>query len=556
MSAIAILVFGLTLFFVGAKFYSKFLAQKIFRLDPSFKTPAHQFKDGVDFVPTSRHVLFGHHFTSVAGAAPILGPAIAIIWGWVPALIWVVFGTILAGAVHDFGTLWVSGRHGGQSIGSLTGRIVSSRARILFLLVIFFLVVMVNAVFAMAIANLFIKYPGTVIPINIEIPLAILIGYLVYKKRQKIFWPSVIALLALYFFVWVGSYIPVTLPGDEWTQRITWIILLLAYGFIAASLPVWTLLQPRDYINSHQLFVGLGILYVGVILLNPEITAPQYNPDAPTSWFPLLFITIACGAISGFHGLVSSGTTSKQLNKETDARYVGYGGAIGEGSLALMSILACVAAFGTSGEWKAFYGSGIGVGQAIQAFVTGGAKFAAAWGIPEDIGQIFIGVMIISFAATSLDTSIRILKYVISEIGKQYQIKILQKGWLAALIGVVISGFLVLHDGEGKGGLLIWPLFGTTNQLMAGLSLLVVSLYLKYSRRPVVYVIIPMIFLLAMTSISMVIQLKTYFVKESYLLFVVGGIILILELLVILEAIFALSSTGKGKRDEPAEEVR
>jgi carbon starvation protein len=284
-------------------------------------------------------VLFGHHFTSVAGAAPIVGPAIAVIWGWLPAFLWVVLGTIFAGAVHDFGTLWISTRHKGNSIGTLTERIVGGRARVLFLLIIFFLLLMVNAVFAVVIANLFVANHGAVLPVWGSLVVAVIVGLLIYRTGAGILWPSLAALAVLYLLIWTGQYVEFSLPdffgfapteaqlaaggGDAVLAqeaarvdgvRAGWVIILFVYAFFASVLPVWVLLQPRDYVNSHQLFVALGIIFLGVIVVNPEVVAPAVNRNLPAdapSWFPLLFITIACGAISGFHGLVASGTSSK-----------------------------------------------------------------------------------------------------------------------------------------------------------------------------------------------------------------------------------------------------
>ncbi len=256
MSSIALLIVGLSAFLTGYLLYSRFLAQRIYRLDPDFKTPAHAYEDGVDFVPTNRHVLFGHHFTSVAGAAPIVGPAIAVIWGWLPAFFWVVIGTIFAGAVHDFGTLWVSTRHKAQSIGTLADSIVGGRARILFLLIIFFLLLLVNAVFAVVIANLFMANPGAVVPVWGSLVVAIGVGFLIYRTGVGIIWPSVAALLTLYIMIWLGQYMPFTLPdffgfqpttaqlasGDAQTAvaaattdgvRASWVIVLFVYGFFA-----------------------------------------------------------------------------------------------------------------------------------------------------------------------------------------------------------------------------------------------------------------------------------------------------------------------------------
>ncbi|MDJ0767091.1 MAG: carbon starvation CstA family protein, partial [Myxococcota bacterium] len=269
MSAIVLLVIGVSAFLTGYRLYSSYIAKWIYRLDPDFKTPAHQFEDGVDFVPTNKHVLFGHHFTSVAGAAPIVGPAIAVIWGWLPAFLWVVLGTVFAGAVHDFGTLWISTRHKAQSIGTLAETLVGGRARVLFLLIIFFLLLLVNAVFAVVIANLFLNNPGAVLPVWGSLLVALVVGILIYRAGIKILWPSLGALLILYALIWIGQYVPFELPdffgfsptdaqiqaaaGDQEAAaaaartdgvRASWVIVLFAYAFVASVLPVWMLLQP------------------------------------------------------------------------------------------------------------------------------------------------------------------------------------------------------------------------------------------------------------------------------------------------------------------------
>ena len=362
MSAIFLVVVGLGGMALGYIFYSRFIANKIYQLDDSRPTPAHEFEDGVDFVPTNKYVLWGHHFTSVAGAAPIVGPAIAVIWGWLPAFLWVVLGTIFFAGIHDFGAIWASVRNRAKSIGALTGDVVGARARSVFMIVIFLVLLMVNAVFGVVIAGLLINNPGSVVPVWGAIVVALIIGQLIYKTKANLPLVSLIGVVVLYLLIWVGPSVPITLPDSVvgLNPSATWIILLFAYAAIASLLPVWMLLQPRDYINGLQLFVGLGLLYIAVFIANPTVVAPAINPNVPAgtpSMIPLLFVTIACGAISGFHGLVSSGTTSKQLNRESDARFVGYFGAVGEGSLALAAIIAASAGFATLADWQAMYHS-------------------------------------------------------------------------------------------------------------------------------------------------------------------------------------------------------
>ncbi len=573
LNAIALAAIGLFIFALGYRFYSKFVAEKIFRLDPNYVTPAHKFKDGVDFVPTNKFVLWGHHFTSVAGAAPILGPAIAVYWGWLPAVLWVVLGTVFAAGVHDFGTLVLSVRNKGQSVGTLAHRLIGQRGKVLFLFIILILVLMVNAVFAWVIANLFISFPASVIPVFIQIPLAVWIGYAVYKRNTKMLVPSLIALAVMYgaaIFSSQYEFLQIDLVrymgGEEGaglfglgaisTAFFIWIIVLMIYVYIASTLPVWKLLQPRDFINSHQLIVGLGILYLGLLFTNPEITAPMTNTVTDVSWFPLLFITIACGAISGFHGLVSSGTSSKQLDKETDARFVGYLGAVGEGILALISIIAVITFFPNREAFLATYSSfAASSGSGLGSFIQGASQLATGLMIPSAVAATIVSVIVVSFAATTLDTSVRLMRYIISELGVEYNIPSLEKKHVATTIAVVASAALVLipegPNGFGSGGYLLWPLFGTSNQLLAGISLLLISIWLRQLGRSYVITIVPMIFLMFMTLWAMFqqvfLQWAWYAAAPNMLLFVFGAIIFVFALWIIITAIQVLASKDNSK---------
>lgn len=551
MKAVWLVVLVFIAYYLGYRFYSKFIAERVFRLDPNFTTPAHEFEDGVDYVPTNKHVLFGHHFTSVAGAAPIVGPAIAVFWGWVPALLWVVLGTIFFAGVHDFATLWASVRHKGRSVGALTEQILGPRSRTLFMLVIFLLVLMVNAVFAIVIARLFVSFPGSVVPIWFEMPVAMLVGWWVYRRKGGLLWPSLGALASLYIMVWFGNRVPVTLPESGLfglPPAGFWVLVLFLYAGIASRLPVWLLLQPRDYINSNQLFVGLAVLYLGLLVGNPDIVAPAVNPDpagAPPI-VPLLFITIACGAISGFHGLVSSGTSSKQLDKETDARFVGYLGALGEGTLALGSILAVTAGLAaTQSEWFGIYKDWATASAGASGFfVRGLANFASNLGVPVEVAQVFAAVIVISFAATTMDTGVRLQRYLLQELGETYNIRALRDANVSTLLAVAMGLALAFGARQpgvgdlGSGGFVLWPLFGTTNQLLAALSLLVVSVYLRRLGRSALPTVLPMMFLLVMTIWAMLINLGQWWVgeKANYLLAVLGTLILLSAVWMLLEA--------------------
>ena len=549
MSAITVLLFGLAMLTAGYLFYSKFIAERIYRLDPDFRTPAHEFRDGVDYVPTNRFVLWGHHFTSVAGAAPIVGPAIAVIWGWGPAFAWVILGTIFFAGVHDFGALWASVRNKGKSIGTLTGNIIGARARNLFMVVIFLLLLMVNAAFAVVIANLLVAQPTAVIPTWGAILVALVIGQLMYRYKLNLLWVSIIGVVALYSLILVGYALPITLPESVFGlgPRSQWILLLFAYAGVASVLPVWVLLQPRDYINGLQLFLGLGLLYVAVLLFSPEIVAPVLNdnvPEGTPGLMPLLFVTIACGAISGFHGLVASGTSSKQLDKETDARFVGYFGSVGEGMLALAAILCTTAGFATLGEWEAMYSS-FGAGS-LTAFVQGGgAILAGGFGLPEDLGATLLAVMAILFAATTMDTGLRLQRFVVQEAAEIAGFR------LNVLVGtlVALGCCLALAFGagaDGTGGMVIWPLFGTTNQLLAGLTLSIISVILIRQGRSAWFTAVPLAFLLSMSVYALLVQLGQFYRQENWLLLVMDIVILIAALWVALEAAIAMSRGKQG----------
>ncbi len=558
-AAIVAVVVGV-LYFLGWRYYSRYLADHVFALDPAFVTPAHRFTDGVDYVPTNKHVVFGHHFTSVAGAAPIVGPAIAVFWGWGPALAWIVLGTIFAAGVHDFGSLAVSLRHDAKNIGTITKDIISPRARTLFLIIIFFLLTLVNAVFAVVIGNLFVANPGAVIPIFVEIPLAIAIGQYIYKTRSAALVPSILGVIGLYALIWVGQQYPVDIAplaqglGIDNTRNL-WIVIMFAYAFIAARLPVWILLQPRDYINSHQLFIALGVVALGILVGWSTIVAPLVNdvPDDAPSVFPFLFITIACGAISGFHSLVASGTTAKQIDKETDARYVGYMGAVGEGSLAMGAVLACTAGVVASrSEWEALYPDfATASGGAVGNFVNGIGQFANNLGVPLDLAVVFGAVVVISFAATTMDTGVRLQRYIVQEISEV-------AGWrlgarnltVAGLIAVAVPLAMALLPGGGDAGYtfgVLWQLFGTTNQLTAGLALTVVAVWVTKRGRNPIAVIIPLVLLLVMTSWALVVNLLTFIADEQWVLAPLDAIIFILAMWLIVEAALALRGmSGRG----------
>lgn len=556
MQSVMIIVLGIAGMTFGWFVYSKFIATKIYRLDPDFVTPAHEFNDGVDYHPTNKYVLWGHHFTSVAGAAPIVGPAIAVYWGWVPAVLWVTIGTVFFAGVHDFGALWASARNKGKSVGALSEDVIGKRTRGLFMIVIFLVLLMVNAVFGVVIAGAFVNTPNAVFPAWSAIVVALVIGQLIHRN-YSLTALSLAGVAALYASIYVGSVLPLALPADMFglAANANWIIILFIYAGIASMLPVWVLLQPRDYINGMQLLVGLILLYGAVLLSLPDISAPAFNHQMPAdapSLMPLLFVTIACGAVSGFHGIVASGTSSKQLDKETDARFVGYLGAVGEGSLALITIVAVAgAALAATPEiWHEIYASYGTAG--ASTFIAGGAQLITnGWGLPINISTTLLATMVVLFAGTTMDSGVRLQRYIIQEWGDIYGIPALKSGVVATLTAVaccLLLAFGATSGTSGAGGLTIWPLFGSTNQILAGLTLLVISVILIKKRRPARYTLIPMVFILITSIWAAVLKLIEFYREGNWLLVTIDVVVLIASVMVTLEAVSVISRIRQENR--------
>jgi carbon starvation protein len=550
LSAISAVLVCFVAYFVGYVFYSRWLGRRVFALRADSTTPAHSMEDGVDYVPTHRVVLFGHHYASITGLSPMLGPAIAVIWGWLPAMIWVVGGSLLIGCVHDFGALVVSTRARGKSIGVVAEGLMGRRAKSLLHAIIFFGVSLAMGVFAFVIASLFTPrfYPQAVLPSAVILVLALVIGWLV-KRRGLDLWRSI----GVGFVVVLAVIVVSPSLGWSWDSLSGWIWVLLAYAWLASVLPVWSLLQPRDFLNSLLLYLGLGLTYAGFFVLAPDFAAPVFDPspEGAPPIFPFVFIVIACGAASGFHSLVSSGTTAKQLDRETDARPIGFGGMIGESLLGLAAVIACTAGFASSASWHQHYaswGALSGLGSKMQAFIDGAARFVGALGIPVELARSLIAVMVVSFALTTLDSATRLLRYNVEEIGETIRVKPLTNRFLSTTLAVASIAFFAFYkiDGESA-GLALWQLFGSTNQLLAGLALLVVSLYLIQRGRPALPYLLPMLFMMTSTLVAMFLKLRDYASAGQDLLLYVGICITVIALWLMVEAVLALRRYRRGQ---------
>jgi len=575
-------------FIIAYHTYGRFLARKIFKLDAHAQVPSKEFEDGIDYVPTRKGIIFGHHFTSIAGTGPIVGPAIGIIWGWLPAVLWVLLGSIFMGAVHDFGTLVVSMRNEGRSISEAAAKYINVRVRFIFFGIIFLSLLLVIAVFGVVIAAVFTEFPSSVIAVWLQIPIAVGLGFAVYKRNANVLIATAVAVAGMYLCIAIGSWLPIELPtvlGIPSTGL--WVIILLIYAWVASTLPVTTLLQPRDYINAWQLFIAMALLAGGATLASVSgklpLVAPAVNtslpPNTPPIW-PFMFVIIACGAISGFHSLVASGTTAKQVAKESDSLFVGYGSMLLEGALAVLVIICVGAGLGMAlklgdgtiltgqAAWQHQYGTWIGakgLSDKIAPVVIGAANMMGTLGLPRIVGVTLMGVFIASFAGTTLDTSVRIQRYVVSELANDLKIPYLGNRWVATSFAVVTAAGLAFATGaDGKGAMILWPLFGSANQLLASLALLVITLYLK-RKGGLRFLIaaVPCLVMLTITTWAMIAN-ETKFVRDAldnpqewakWLLVAIAAGIFLLAAWMIVEAVI-VSFKGPQTDPAPGEQVR
>lgn len=562
--------------------YSRYLAERVFSLDAARVTPAHAQRDEVDYVPTGRYILFGHHYASITGLSPMLGPAVAVIWGWAPATLWIVLGALFVGCVHDFGALVVSMRARGMSIGKVTEGIVGRRAKSVFHLVIFFGIALAMGVFVYVIGVLFAisdswdpqrpmadpaSFPTAVLPSAALILIAIVAGHLLYRRKLRVAPVAGVGFILMLLSVGGGIEWPLLwMTPESWPQRSTWILLLLGYAVVASVMPVWSLLQARDFLNSLLLYLGLGLAYAGLFVARPDFVAPAFRPapEGAPSFLPFVFIIIACGAASGFHSLVASGTTAKQIDREPDARFVGYGGMIGESLLGLLAVLACTAGlvgrdgFTASQVWADTYrgwDSIQGLGNQVGVFITGAAHFIESLGLVDQRTAIaFVAVVVVSFALTTLDSATRLLRFNISEIGETIGLEVLRNRYIASILAVLVIAGFAFYEIDGRpAGLALWQLFGTTNQLLAGLALLVVSLYLYERRRNAWVTAIPMALMLVSTVVAMVTNLRRFWAQwdeGGSILFMVGAALLLLAVWLMVEGVARFVQVRRCPRKE------
>ena len=494
MNGVTILLGSAVIFLIAYLTYGSWLAKQ-WGVDPSRKTPAETEKDGIDYLPTRPAVLLGHHFSSIAGAGPIVGPITAAVFGWVPVTLWIIVGSIFFGGVHDYGSLVASLRHKGQSIGQIIDSNIGERAKLLFAIFAWVTLLVIIAAFANIVAATFVANPGAGSSSLLFIVLAVAFGLLVYRSGMSLAVGTVIGLIGMAAAFWLGHIFPITLSKD------VWLLLMMGYIFVASIAPVWILLQPRDYLNSFLLYIMIAAAFIGICLYQPEMEiSPFVGFDlGGGQWlFPVLFVTVACGAISGFHSLVSSGTSSKQLDNERNAKLIGYGSMLIEGLLAICAIISV--AYVSADKLPELLKNG----GPVNAFSQGTATFMTAIGLDFNLSKEFVALTISAFALTTLDTATRLGRFIFQEmvttkaganspLGKTVSNRYVATGITIALAWIMSTGSY----------LTIWPIFGTANQMLAALALLAIAAWLKKSKRNHLMITIPMYFMFAVTFCSL-----------------------------------------------------
>ena len=524
-----ILIIGSVLILFGAYVtYGSWLAKQ-WGIDMNRKTPAHTKKDGVDYVPASAPVVLGHHFASIAGAGPIVGPIQAAIFGWVPVVLWILIGSIFFGGVQDFGSLFASLRHDGKSVGDIIEMNIGKLGKKLFALFAWLTLLLVVAAFTNIVANTFVSVPEAASASMMFIVLAVVFGIAVYRKGVPIGIGTVIGVVLLFACIALGNLFPLAL------SRNTWIGILLVYISVASVTPVWILLQPRDYLNSYLLYAMIAGAVVGLFITRPTLDLPAFTSFnvGGQYMFPMLFVIVACGAISGFHSLVGSGTSSKQLNNEADAKVVGYGGMLIEGVLAIIAII--TAAYVTQGRLTELLGNG----GPVNVFSNGIGNFMEGFGIPFTVGKSFVALAVSAFALTSLDTATRLGRFIFQEFfgetGKSEK-GLLTNRYFATGVTVVLGGWLAV-----AGWSVVWPIFGSANQLLAAVALLTVAVWLKKIGRNYIMFVIPIVFMFIVTILALILLIKTNYLAGNYILVGFPVALLILAFILIYQAIKVLS---------------
>ena len=536
--------------FLGGYFLYARKIERILGIDPSRPTPAHTKKDGIDFIPAHPTVLFGHHFAAIAGAGPIVGPVLAAEFGWASVALWIILGCIFIGAAHDMIALFLSIRHGGESIGTVIGTILGKPGKILFLLFSWSALILVLAEFTRTIAGTFVADPAIATASLLFIAEAVVFGLCVNKFKLSVLWMSLIFVPLMFGFVWIGNLYPLDLCAlfgfAPETTRMVWIVVLLIYCFFASTCPVWILLQPRDYLNAYLLYAMMALGFIGVFVAHPTLNIDAFAGFAAVGkagvtdyLFPFLFVTVACGACSGFHALVASGTSAKQLDSEKGVRPIAYGGMLLEGVLAIIALIGVAGAYASQAD----YVTAIQSNEAVTLFAGSIAgfcvKFFASIGIPESTGTLiaksFILLSVSAFLMTTVDAGTRLARFSWQElVGNR---KVASNMYVGTLIVVLLAAGLLL--GASQTSKQLWTIFASANQLLAALTLLAATLWFMKNRKPAWLTGVPMVLMMIVSSIALGTLLYKSFAAET-IDWVKGGATGFLLTLAVVLVVFAV----------------
>ncbi len=538
MSGIVLILLAMVMFTAVYKYYGSFLSNKL-KISNDNQTPSHTMADGVDYCPAKSPVLLGHHFASIAGAGPIVGPIIAASFGWVPVYLWILIGASFIGGVHDYTTIIASVRHKGKSIGQIIETYIGTSGKKLFLLFSWSTLLLVIAVFTIIVADTFTHIPSSGTSSLLFILLAVGFGLATTRFKTSLLVSSIIGVILLFTCIYLGNMFPLQLSKD------IWILILLGYIFIASVTPVWILLQPRDYLNSYFLYTLILGGIAGLFFTMPSVNlAPvtSFSVDKVGYLFPALFVTVACGAISGFHSIVGSGTTSKQLDKESDAKIIGFGGMLIEGILAVLALLS-VASLDQTHFLELLNTKG-----AVAAFSSGVANFIhniPFLGIKTEHAANFAALAVSAFALTSLDTATRLGRYSFQEFfeveEKKEQSILVKNRFVATSITVVIAGALTF-SGQS---MVIWPLFGSANQMLAAIALLAITVWISNLKLNYLFTLIPMIFMFLVTLTALATLIYSNTMQSNFSLTIIAIVLFVLAIILGYQAYKVLRNKEK-----------
>src|SRR5271157_5748662 len=493
MNAVYVIILGFLIAYIGYRFYAKYVDAKIIQADAKRATPAKMYMDGVEFMPTSKNVLYGYQFKSIAGAAPIIGPILALQWGWLPALIWVLAGTLFIGWVHDYSSMMISVRNEGQSFGALSHRLISPRARVILLSFIYFYLLLIVGAFGNIVVNTAANLKSAPMAWLFLTIAGVLAGQMIYRWKRDIILTTVVTVLIALLGVVVGTLVPsdsilgAAVSGNRWI----WAIAAFVFCYFASVLPIWRFALPINYVAAYIVFLGLFFGIIGVFVARPDMVQPAYTqywiPIGPL--WPMLFVTIACGAISGWHSIVSSSGTARQLESELDARPVGAGVMFVEMMLALFALIIAGTIYASSAEYGAAVAKGPGV-----IFAAGVSKFLGAIGLPARLGNSYGSVMMIVLAVTIMQLVIRFMRVATSELLSDIS-PVFRNAHLGTFIACILAAVLIMTGWWQY----LWILFGGANQLMASLALMLVTAWLMSEGKPIAWTFYPMIFMFVTT---------------------------------------------------------